>query len=108
MGCPDRSACVAGGWSAMTTSYSRSKTQQEAEVSPPSSISVRIRRFQKRRALIISVGRVLFLACLLLLWQLLSDRLADPLVLSSPLAVWGRFHDWVSDGASWYSSTLVS
>ena len=92
----------------MTTSYGRSKAQQEAEILPPSSVSTRVRRFQKRRVLIIGVGRVLFLICLLFLWQFVSDRLADPLVLSSPLAVWERLHNWVSDGASWYSSTLVS
>lgn len=53
-------------------------------------------------------GRILLLLLLVFLWQFFSDRLANPLFISSPQAVWGRLNDWVSDGTAWYNGTLLS
>jgi NitT/TauT family transport system permease protein len=90
----------------MTTSF-QSETQQQIGTQPSASVNTQVKRSQKWRSLAIAAGRVLFIACLLLLWQFLSSRL-NPLFLSSPLAVWQRLRDWTGDGTSWYNSTLLS
>lgn len=90
----------------MTTSY-RGETQQQTAISLSSSKTTQVKRFQVRQALIIG-GRIVFLAVLILLWQLVADKLDNPLFLSSPLDVWGNLRSWATDGATWYSSTLAS
>lgn len=89
----------------MTTSYSEAGHQSPA-VQLPSLASDQAKRLQRRRTLIIWGGRIALLVVLLLFWQLLSGRVIDPLIISSPLAVWERLREWMSDSTPWYTSTL--
>lgn len=81
--------------------------QQSQNNRPIPSVSSKARRLQKRQALIINGGRILLLACLLLVWQLVSGRIVDPLYISSPLAVWNQLHAWTNDGTLWFHTMIT-
>lgn len=91
----------------MTIFYSQSR-QQKTRTSSSLPASLQVKRLQRRRVFLISAGRILFLIFLVLFWQFLSDRLANPLFISSPQAVWERLYTWINDGTAWYNSTLMS
>src|SRR5579883_1061639 len=108
MECPDRGTCVAGGQGTMTASYTGETRQQTAvSLSSSKSKSTKVKLSQMRQVLIIG-GRIVFLALLILLWQVVANKLDNPLFLSSPLSVWERLREWATDGTTWYSSTLAS
>ncbi|HLI68443.1 MAG TPA: ABC transporter permease [Ktedonobacteraceae bacterium] len=92
----------------MTTSYTGETRQQTAvSLSSSKSKSTKVKLSQMRQVLIIG-GRIVFLALLILLWQVVANKLDNPLFLSSPLSVWERLREWATDGTTWYSSTLAS
>lgn len=49
----------------------------------------------------------MLLAFLLIVWQLLSGRLVNPLYISSPLAVWNRLYGWIIDGTLWFNTAIT-
>jgi NitT/TauT family transport system permease protein len=92
----------------MTASYTGETRQQTAvSLSSSKSKSTKVKLSQMRQVLIIG-GRIVFLALLILLWQVVANKLDNPLFLSSPLSVWERLREWATDGTTWYSSTLAS
>ena len=90
----------------MTTFLDKS-TQQTPNSTPISSASRNVKRLQQRQALLITGGRVLLLVCLIVVWQLVSGRLVDPLFISSPLAVALKIIAWISDGTLWLHTSVT-
>lgn len=98
----------------MTTVY-RQAAQPERDLPLPSSTRPQVKRSHWKRTLIVSAGRIGVLAVLILLWQFLSGRVIDPLIISSPQAMLVRLFGvqdgspgWMIDGTSWYNGTLLS
>lgn len=91
----------------MTTTSSREETLQLASgVVSHSPASIRAQRLQRRRTLLIIVGRMLFFILLVIAWQI-SSRLVDPLFLSSPLAIVQKLWGWILDGTLWYNTQIT-
>ena len=72
---------------------------------PPASRNAK--RLQRKQTLIIHGSRILLLICLLLVWQLLSGRVVNPLYISSPLAIWNRLYSWFLDGTLWFNTAIT-
>lgn len=83
------------------------KSPQDQNVRQLSSISSKTKRRQSRQALIINVVRIVFLACLIIVWQFISGRYVNPLFISSPLAVWERLYGWIGDGTLWFHTEIT-
>src|SRR5690348_14017759 len=84
----------------MTTFLDKSAQQapNNTEISPASRNT---KRLQQRQALLITGGRILLLICMIVVWQLVSGPLVDPLFISSPLAVALQISAWIGDGTLW-------
>ena len=79
------------------TTSSEERTLQNA--TPSLSLNARARRFQRRQTFFIYGGRIFLLVALLVIWQLISGRLVNPLFISSPLAVMTQAIAWIKDGS---------
>lgn len=90
----------------MATSHERT-ARQEQDTLRPSPAALRAKRLQRRQALMIGGGRVLFLVVLVIVWQFASGRIASPLFISSPLAVVKRLGDWINDGSLWFHTAIT-
>ncbi len=55
----------------------------------------------------IGAGRVLFFVCLIIAWQFASGKIANPLFISSPLAVVKRLGVWIGDGTLWFHTAIT-
>ncbi len=55
----------------------------------------------------IGAGRVLFFVCLIIAWQFASGKIANPLFISSPLAVVKRLDVWIGDGTLWFHTAIT-
>jgi NitT/TauT family transport system permease protein len=82
-------------------------TQQGQAILLHSPASIQAKRLQRRQALIIGAARVLLFVCLVILWQLASGKIANPLFISSPLAVVKRLDEWISDGTLWFHTAIT-
>jgi NitT/TauT family transport system permease protein len=56
---------------------------------------------------VVNGGRLVLLVMLMALWQALSGPVLDPLVVSSPNAVYHQLVTWAQDGTLW-SNTLIT
>ncbi|WP_165423848.1 ABC transporter permease [Ktedonosporobacter rubrisoli] len=92
----------------MKTILPQQTSQQRATTRAKiSSANVQTRQLQRRRVLIIGAGRIVFLLCLITLWQILSGRFINPLFISSPLAVVEQLQLWLNDGSLWSNTAIT-
>ncbi len=52
-------------------------------------------------------GRILLLVIVIGIWQFISGRYVNPLFISSPLAVWNQFVEWMADGSLWFHTEIT-
>jgi NitT/TauT family transport system permease protein len=90
-----------------TTTFSEQTAPQSQNITPLSPASIRAKRLERRRILIVFAGRLLLLACLLVVWQLISGPLVNPLFISSPLAIAQQVIAWNSDGSLWFHTAIT-
>jgi NitT/TauT family transport system permease protein len=83
------------------------KSPQNQNAGQLASISYKTKRRRSRQALIVNIGRIVFLVCLLIVWQFISGRYVNPLFISSPLAVWERLYGWIGDGTLWFHTEIT-
>jgi NitT/TauT family transport system permease protein len=81
--------------------------QQGPQILLSSPATLRAKRLQQRQALMIGAGRVLFFVCLIVTWQIASGKIANPLFISSPLAVVKRLGVWIGDGTLWFHTAIT-
>jgi len=81
--------------------------QKQKLVQSPSDGIYSSKRLQRRQSLFINASRLAFLVVLLVVWQFLSGRYANPLIISSPLAVAQRLWGWILDGTLWFHTWLT-
>jgi NitT/TauT family transport system permease protein len=90
-----------------TIAFHDKKAQQEQNrTQSPRSIA-NTKRLKRRQALFINIARVLLLVCLIVVWQLVSGPVVNPLFISSPLAVAVRFEGWIGDGTLWFHTAIT-
>jgi NitT/TauT family transport system permease protein len=107
MECLDGGTHAAGGKSVSMLTSRRKTTPQEPAISLFSPATLRIKRLQRRQALVIVVGRILFLGCLITFWQLASGRLLNPLFISDPVDIVKQLGAWISDGTLWFHTSIT-
>lgn len=73
------------------------------------SARVYAKHLQRKQAVIVAISRILLLAVLLVVWQLISGPLVNPLFISSPLAVLSQFFAWLtdSDHTLWFHTQIT-
>jgi NitT/TauT family transport system permease protein len=81
--------------------------QQGPQILLSSPATLRAKRLQQQQALMIGAGRVLFFVCLIIAWQFASGKIANPLFISSPLAVVKRLGVWIGDGTLWFHTAIT-
>src|SRR5579885_2241576 len=81
--------------------------QQGPQILLSSPATLRAKRLQQQQALLIGAGRVLFFVCLIIAWQFASGKIANPLFISSPLAVVKRLGVWIGDGTLWFHTAIT-
>ena len=91
----------------MSTVSSSDDTLQLAQrVQTDSPAIMRARRLQKRHALFVTGGRVLFFIAFIIAWQIAS-QIVGPLFICSPLAVLVQLRDWTLDGTLWDNTQVT-
>ncbi len=65
------------------------------------------KRLQRKQTLLIIGGRIVLLAGVLGVWQLLSGRFVDPLFISSPVAIGQQIGAWISDGTLLFHTEIT-
>src|SRR5579884_531106 len=98
---------AAGGQRMKAASSLDNKSPQNQNAGQLASISYKTKRRRSRQALIVNIGRIVFLVCLLIVWQFISGRYVNPLFISSPLAVWERLYGWIGDGTLWFHTEIT-
>jgi len=82
-------------------------TQSLAAPSAIATASQQATQRQRRYTLIVIAGRILFFVTLILLWQFISGRIANPMYVSSPQAVLLRMIEWMQDGTLWSNTATT-
>lgn len=59
------------------------------------------------RKTLIWLTRLVILVLFLLMWQLVSGRLVDPLFISRPSDIWAKLVQWAGDGTLWTNTWLT-
>jgi NitT/TauT family transport system permease protein len=90
-----------------TTTFLDKTAHRERNSPPISQASISARRFQRRQQLFVLGGRVALCTGLLVIWQLVSGTMINPLFISSPLAVAQQLISWNSDGSLWYHTSIT-
>lgn len=75
--------------------------------SEPTSVKNKVKRVQRKQALRIAGFQILLFAGVLIVWQLLSGRVVDPLFISSPLAIAEQLGAWISDGTLLFHTEIT-
>ncbi len=89
------------------TAFTDKTAQRERNSSPISQASLKTRRLERQQSLIVLGGRLGLCACLVVIWQLVSGTIINPLFISSPLAVAQQLISWNSDGSLWYHTSIT-
>ncbi|MBV9230442.1 MAG: ABC transporter permease [Chloroflexi bacterium] len=89
------------------TAFLDKRAQQAQNHTQFSPASINARRIQRRQAQFITGGRILLLVCLIVVWQLVSGTLINPLFISSPVAVVQQISAWISDGTLWFHTAIT-
>ena len=89
------------------TTFPDKAAPQEQNRTQPSQTGRDAKSLQRRQTLMIAAGRILLVICLLIVWQLLSGSLVDPLLISSPLAVGSQLVAWISDGTLRFHTSIT-
>jgi len=63
--------------------------------------------FTRYHRWIVNGGRLALLASLLALWQALSGPALDPILVSSPAAVYQQIVGWIQDGSLWSNTSIT-
>lgn len=56
---------------------------------------------------IVSAMRLGLLVLIIVIWQIASGRIIDPLFISKPTAIWQRLVGWAGDGTLWTNSWIT-
>lgn len=89
------------------TAFPDKIAQRERNIQPISQASLKVRRLERQQRLIVLAGRLGLCAVLLVIWQLVSGTIINPLFISSPLAVMRQLVSWYSDGSLWYHTSIT-
>lgn len=89
------------------TAFSDKTAQRERKSPLISQASLKARRLERQRSLIVLGGRLGLCICLVVIWQLVSGTIVNPLFISSPLAVAQQLIAWNSDGSLWYHTSIT-
>src|SRR5579884_2290508 len=90
-----------------TTDFSEKISQQDQNSVQLSPASIRLKRLHRRQVLFFTGGRILLLVIVIGIWQFISGRYVNPLFISSPLAVWNQFVEWMADGSLWFHTEIT-
>jgi NitT/TauT family transport system permease protein len=89
------------------TAFLDKMAQQTQSATEIPSTHLNAKRRQRRQTLSINASRILLAVGLLVVWQLISGPLVNPLFISSPLAVASQFIAWVKDGTLWFHTAIT-
>lgn len=90
-----------------TTDVTTNRIQKEPHPEKSLFASQRTRRMQRNRVLLVIGGRIGLFAALILVWQFVSVSFANPLFISSPVAVIGQIVSWMNDGTLWFHTEIT-
>jgi NitT/TauT family transport system permease protein len=85
----------------------RGKDGHVAGMTKATPLVLATRRYERRRASLILVGRLVLLMSLMALWQWASGRVISSLFISSPLVVLRQLSAWIADGTLWSHTAMT-